>query len=95
MADPKKPAPATATVAADTKTPAQRTATVLVPRVNNVLDALRVLGNCANPTSYEIKADAVAKIFGAIEGEVAGLKAKFKDAADGKTPTQIKTGFAL
>jgi len=94
MAD-KKPAPAASTAAADTKTPAQRTATVLVPRVNNVLDSLRVLGNCANPASYAITKADVAKIFGSIEGEVAALKAKFNDAADGKTPTQIKTGFAL
>ena len=79
----------------DTKTPAERTKTVLVPRVNNVLDALRVMGNCANPTSYEIKKDAVAKIFSAIDKEVASLKARFNDAADGKTATVVKTGFDL
>ena len=94
MADKKTPS-APSAAATDTKTPAQRTQTVLVPRVNNVLDSLRVLGNCANPASYEIKKDAVAKIFAAIKGEVTALEAKFNDAADGKTPTQIKTGFAL
>lgn len=93
MAD-KKPAPAAAD-ADKAKTPAERTATVLVPRVNNVLDSLRVLGNCANPASYEIKAASVDKIFNAIEADVKALRAKFIDAANGKTPTQVKTGFNL
>lgn len=79
----------------DTKSPEERTKTVMVPRVNNVLEALRILGNCANPTTYKVTAGANKKIFDEIHAEVKRIEKLFADAAEGKTTKEIKQGFAL
>lgn len=91
MAD-KKPS---ATTDKKEKSPAERTKTVLVPRVNNVLEAIRVMANCANPNAYQITAAYNSKIFGEIDKALAAAKKKFADAAEGKTTTAVKTGFDL
>ena len=49
-------------------------------RTNSVLERLRILGNCANPTLYEYGEDDVRKIFRAIESEVRTMKAKFSNS---------------
>jgi len=85
----------TASASADTKTPAERTKTVLVPRVNTVLDSIRVMTNCANPDAYALTKDSVTKIFSRIEADIAASKKRFLDAADGKKTAQVKTGFDL
>ena len=77
------------------KSPAERTKTVLVPRVNTVIDAIRVMTNCANPDAYEIKPDAVKKIFDRIKADIAASEKRFLDAAAGKKTAQVKTGFDL
>jgi negative regulator of replication initiation len=77
------------------KSPAERTKTVLVPRVNTVLDSIRVMTNCANPDAYALSKDAVTKIFARIEADIAASKKRFLDAADGKKTAQVKTGFDL
>jgi hypothetical protein len=48
-------------------------------RTNDVLERLRILGNCANRGQYEYTAEDVRKIFRAIETEVNVVKMKFKD----------------
>ena len=48
-------------------------------RTNDVLERLRILGNCANRAQYEYTAEEVRKIFKAIETEVNAIKLKFKD----------------
>lgn len=48
-------------------------------RTNDVLERLRILGNCANRGQYEYTTEDVRKIFKAIETEVNVIKMKFKD----------------
>ena len=48
-------------------------------RTNDVLERLRVLGNCANRGQYEYTAEEVRKIFNAIEKALEVIKVKFKD----------------
>ena len=49
-------------------------------RTNAVLERLRILGNCANPSLYEYSQEDVKKIFRAIESEVRTIKAKFSNS---------------
>lgn len=48
-------------------------------RTNDVLERLRILGNCANRAQYEYTAEEVRKIFNTIEREAKLVKLKFKD----------------
>ncbi len=48
-------------------------------RTNDVLERLRILGNCANRGQYDYTGEEVRKIFKAIEAEVNLIKMKFKD----------------
>ena len=48
-------------------------------RTNDVLERLRILGNCANRAQYEYTAEEVRKVFKAIETEINVIKLKFKD----------------
>jgi len=48
-------------------------------RTNDVLERLRILGNCANRGQYEYAAEDVRKIFKAIDSEVERIRLKFKD----------------
>ncbi len=47
-------------------------------RTKNILEKLRILGNCANRSSYDYTDDDVKKIFFAIESEIKRVKALFK-----------------
>jgi len=49
-------------------------------RTNAVLDRLRILGRCANRQNYEYDTEDVNKIFRAIEAELRGVKAKFRNS---------------
>ena len=62
----------------ETKTDAFRR--LATQRTNAVLERLRILGNCANPTLYEYSQEDVKKIFRAIESEVRDIKAKFSNS---------------
>lgn len=53
-------------------------------RTNAVLDRIRVLGHCANRHQYEYDAEDVNKIFRAIDAELRGVKAKFKNSKQTK-----------
>jgi hypothetical protein len=61
------------------ETKAERFKRLATKRTQNVLYALRVLGNCANRGVYEYTNDDVKKIFNAIEKQVDDTKTKFKD----------------
>ncbi|MBY0110928.1 hypothetical protein K2Y00_02915 [Patescibacteria group bacterium] len=46
-------------------------------RTNNVLQKLKVLGNCSNRSVYEYDEEDISKIFSEIEKRVRETKAKF------------------
>lgn len=47
-------------------------------RTNEVLDRLRILGNCADRRSYSYSDEEIDKIFRAIEEQTRLMKARFK-----------------
>jgi hypothetical protein len=46
-------------------------------RTNEILDRVRILGNCSNKSTYKYSEDEVNKIFRAIDQEIKNCKAKF------------------
>jgi hypothetical protein len=62
-----------------TETKKQKFQRLAERRTNDVLERLRILGNCANRAQYEYSTEEVRKIFKAIETEVNAIKLKFKD----------------
>ena len=62
-----------------TESKKQRFQRLAEKRTNDVLERLRVLGNCANRGQYEYTAEEVRKIFNAIEKALEVIKVKFKD----------------
>ena len=46
-------------------------------RTNEVLEKIRILGNCANKSSYEYKDEEINKIFSEIDKQLKLTKAKF------------------
>ena len=54
-------------------------------RTNEVLERLRILGNCCNRKQYEYSEDDVKKMFSAVEKELRTVKALFSD----KTTTKF------
>ena len=61
------------------ETKKQRFQRLAEKRTNDVLERLRVLGNCANRGQYEYTAEEVRKVFNAIEKALEVIKTKFKD----------------
>jgi len=47
-------------------------------RTNNVLKALKILGNCANRSLYDYEDDEARRIFRAINEKIEETKGKFK-----------------
>lgn len=52
-------------------------------RTNEVLDRLRILGNCADRRSYTYTDEEIDKIFRAIDEQTKIVKAKFKKPKKG------------
>lgn len=52
-------------------------------RTNEVLDRLRILGNCADKRSYAYTDEEIDKIFRAIDEQTKLVKAKFKKPKKG------------
>ena len=52
-------------------------------RTNEVLDRLRILGNCADRRSYAYNDEEIDKIFRAIDEQSKIVKAKFKKPKKG------------
>lgn len=46
-------------------------------RTNNVLNALRLLGNCANRSNYDYTEQQVEQIFKAVDKAVSEMKSKY------------------
>lgn len=46
-------------------------------RTNEILEKIRILGNCANKSSYEYTEEEVNKIFSEIDKQLKLTKAKF------------------
>ncbi len=46
-------------------------------RTNDVLEKVRILGNCSNRSSYEYSKDEINKIFSEIDRQIKLTKAKF------------------
>lgn len=46
-------------------------------RTNDILEKIRILGNCANRSSYEYTEEEVNKIFSEIDKQLKLTKAKF------------------
>lgn len=53
-------------------------------RTQKILDALRLLGNCANKNIYSYSEEDVAKIFRAIEKELRRIKMLFDGTRNNK-----------
>ncbi len=47
-------------------------------RTNQVIEKLRVLGNCANPYQYEYTEEEAERMLAAIEGEVQRIRSLFE-----------------
>jgi len=62
-----------------TETKRERFQRLAERRTNDVLERLRILGNCANRGQYEYIAEDMRKIFKAIDSEVERIRLKFKD----------------
>jgi len=50
---------------------------IATKRTNDILEKIRILGNCANKSSYEYTEEEVNKIFSEIERHLKLTKAKF------------------
>jgi hypothetical protein len=46
-------------------------------RTNEILEKIRILGNCSNKSSYEYTGEEVNKIFSEIDKQIKITKAKF------------------
>jgi hypothetical protein len=60
-----------------TETKREKFLRLATQRTREVLDRLRILGNCANRQLYEYTESDVKKIFSAIEDQLKAVKAKF------------------
>jgi hypothetical protein len=60
-----------------TETKREKFLRLATQRTREVLDRLRILGNCANRQLYEYSESDVRKIFSAIEDQLKAVKAKF------------------
>lgn len=50
---------------------------IAAKRTNDIMDKIRILGNCANKSSYQYSEEEVNKIFSVIDKELKQTKAKF------------------
>ena len=50
---------------------------IATKRTNEILEKIRILGNCSNRSSYEYTDEEVNKIFSEIEKQLKLIKAKF------------------
>lgn len=67
----------------DKKAKAKRFKRLAPSRTNEVLDKLRILGNCADSRTYSYTDEEIDKIFKAIEEQTKIIKAKFKKPKKG------------
>jgi len=60
------------------ETPEQRFRRLASHRTNQILEKLRILGNCSNKNVYRYSNEDIGKIFSSIEKRVKETKALFK-----------------
>lgn len=72
----------------DVKEKRDRFVRIAEQRTNNVLDAMRLLGNCSNKSNYDYSDHDIKRIFGAIERELKNTKNKFLGIAE--KPSRFK-----
>ncbi|MFH0732032.1 MAG: hypothetical protein V2A72_03805 [Candidatus Omnitrophota bacterium] len=58
---------------------------VAARRTQNVLEAIRKLGNCSNKGIYQYTNDEVTKIFHAVDGELKRIKVFFNAKSNNNT----------
>ena len=56
----------------------ERFLSVAERRTNQVLKAIRLLGNCGNRAAYEYTDEDVEKVFDAIQKEISNTRARFR-----------------
>ena len=52
---------------------------VATKRTNELLEKIRILGNCSNKSTYEYSDEDVIKIFKSLEKQLETMKAKFSN----------------
>lgn len=57
-------------------------------RTNKIIAMVRLLGNCANKSTYEYNEKDVGKIFAALDHEIKAAKSKFFE--NNNSPTRFK-----
>ena len=72
----------------ETENRKQRFTRVATKRTNDILERIRILGNCSNKSSYEYSQEEINKIFGTIERALRETKARF-------TAKRKKNNFSL
>lgn len=55
----------------------ERFISVAESRTNNIIEKIRVLGNCSNKNLYDYSSDEIDKIFKAIQEKLSETKARF------------------
>ena len=50
---------------------------IAAKRTNEILEKIRILGNCSNKSSYEYTEEDIEKIFSEINRQVKAVRAKF------------------
>jgi hypothetical protein len=50
---------------------------IAAKRTNDILEKIRILGNCSNKSSYEYTEEEISKIFSEIDRQLKLTKAKF------------------
>ena len=50
---------------------------IATKRTNDIIDKIRILGNCSNKSTYEYTEEDIKKIFHTIDRELKNTKAKF------------------
>lgn len=50
---------------------------IATKRTNEILEKIRILGNCSNKSSYEYTDEEVNKIFSEIDKQLRSIKARF------------------
>lgn len=68
----------------------QRFENVAARRTQKILDALDVLGNCANRTNYEYTENDIRKMFSAIKEKVKATESAFGNAINRSEKNNFK-----
>lgn len=82
----------TETETTTTETKAEKFVRLVNPRVNKLIDQIRIVGNLSNRAGYDYDAQQVERIFNAIESALEESKAKY---LKGLGATASKSNFDI